>query len=286
MVFANASNTLTLELVDLQTSDELSAFVLALVQGITEFLPVSSSGHSIVLQNWFGWEDQGLALDVATHFGTLCAVLIYFRRRLLELSTATIQYARTRTPSENSRYVYYLLLATLPIIPVGWLIKSVVATEFRSVVLVASTTLFFGVLLSVADRFGQRTKQDANLTAWIAVLIGVAQVLALIPGTSRSGITISCALFLGFARTAAARFSFLLAIPVIGAASVLTLSDLISAQEPVNWIALAIAGSTSFIAAYLCIDFFLKLVEKIGMIPFVVYRILLGGGLLLWVWWM
>ena len=270
----------------MQASDELSAIILALVQGITEFLPVSSSGHSIVLQNWFGWEDQGLALDVATHFGTLGAVLIYFRRRLLELTTATLQYARTRIPSEDSRYVYYLILATVPILPVGWLIKSVVETEFRSVVLVASTTVFFGLLLLVADRFGQRTKQDANLTAWIAVMIGMAQVLALIPGTSRSGITMTCALFLGFARTAAARFSFLLAIPVIGAASILTLGDLIGAQEPINWIALAIAGGTSFIAAFLCIDFFLKFVEKVGMIPFVVYRILLGGGLFLWIWWM
>ena len=270
----------------MQASDELSAFILALVQGVTEFLPVSSSGHSIVLQNWFGWEDQGLVLDVATHFGTLGAVLIYFRRRLIELSTATIQYARTRTPSENSRYAYYLLLATLPIIPVGWLIKSVAAIEFRSVVLVASTTLFFGLLLLAADRFGQRTKQDANFTVWTAILIGMAQVLALIPGTSRSGITITCALFLGFARTAAARFSFLLAIPAIGAASVLTLSDLISVQEPVNWVALMIASITSFVAAYLCIDFFLKLVEKIGMVPFVVYRVLLGGGLLVWIWWM
>lgn len=212
-------------------------------------------------------------------------MLIYFRKRLVELSVASFQYLRTLEPSDNSRYTSYLLLATLPIIVVGWLCKDLVATHFRSVALIGSATLVFGVLLLLADRMGQRTKQDTELTAWIAMLIGIGQVLALVPGTSRSGITITCALVLGFTRTAAARFSFLLAIPTIGAASILTLIDLIGANEPVNWVALAIATTTSFIAAYLCIEFFLKLVEKIGMLPFVVYRVLLGGGLLLWVLW-
>lgn len=268
----------------MEFSDPLSVIFLAVVQGITEFLPISSSAHPIVLQQLFGWEDQGLAFDVATHCGTLGAVLIYFRKRLVDLSVASFQFLRTFVPSENSRYALYLVLATLPIVIVGWLSKDVVATQFRSVVLIGSATLFFGLLLLVADRIGQRAKQDAGLTAWFAVLIGLAQVIALIPGTSRSGITMTCALFLGFTRTAGARFSFLLAIPTIGAASVLTLVDLIRLNEQVDWIALAIASVTAFIAAYLCIEFFLKLVERIGMMPFVVYRVILGGGLLLWVW--
>ena len=256
------------------------------MQGATEFLPISSSAHLIVPHRLFGWEDQGLAFDVATHFGTLGAVLIYFRKRLVDLSVASFQFVRTFETSVHSRYAFYLLLATLPIVIVGWLSKNLVATYFRSIVLIGCTTLCFGLILLVADRAGKRTKQDTGLTAWYAVLIGLAQVLALVPGTSRSGITITCALFLGFTRTVAARFSFLLAIPTIGAASVLMMFDLISTGETMNWTPLAIACITSFIAAYVCIDFFLKLVEKIGMVPFVVYRTILGGGLLLWVWWM
>lgn len=271
---------------EVQASDELSVFFLALVQGLTEFLPVSSSAHSIILPRWLGWEDQGLDFDVATHFGTLCAVLVYFRKRLVDLSVASFQYVRTFESSEDSRYAVYLVLATLPIVIVGWLSKGLVETHFRSIVIIGSATLLFGLLLLVADRVGQRTKKETGLTVWSALLIGLAQVLALLPGTSRSGVTITCALFLGFTRTTAARFSFLLAIPTIGAASVLTLVDLVRATEPVNWVALAIACITSFVAAYLCIDFFLKLVEKIGMVPFVVYRVLLGGGILVWIWWM
>ena len=246
---------------------------------------MSSSAHAIVLPRWLGWEDQGLDFDVATHFGTLGAVLIYFRKKLAELSVASFQFVRTFEPSEDSRYASYLVLATFPIVIVGWLSKGLVETHFRSIVVIGAATLLFGLLLLVADRIGKRTKQESGLTVWFALLIGTAQVLALIPGTSRSGITITCALFLGFTRTAAARFSFLLAIPTIGAASVLTLTDLVRATEPVNWVALTIACITSFIAAYLCIDFFLKLVEKIGMVPFVVYRVLLGGGILVWLWW-
>lgn len=271
---------------EVQAIDELSIFILALVQGLTEFLPVSSSAHSIVLPRWLGWEDQGLDFDVATHFGTLGAVLIYFRKRLVALSVASFQFVRTFEPSEDSRYALNLVLATLPIVIIGWLSKDLVETHFRSIAVIGSATLVFGLILLVADRIGQRMKQESDLTVWFALLIGVAQVLALIPGTSRSGITITCALFLGFTRTTAARFSFLLAIPTIGAASILTLVDLVSATEPVNWVALAIACITSFVAAYLCIDFFLKLVEKIGMVPFVAYRVLLGGGILVWLWWM
>ena len=268
----------------MEVADELSVFILALIQGLTEFLPISSSAHLIVLPRWFGWEDQGLAIDVATHFGTLGAVLIYFRSRLADLTVASFQFVRTGVPSENSRYAYYLVLATIPIVIVGWLSKSVVETHFRSVALIGTTTLLFGLLLFVADRVGQRKKQDSGLTPWYALLIGMGQILALIPGTSRAGITITCALFLGFTRTVAARFSFLLAIPTIGAATVITFADLIGTTAPVNWLAVAMASITSFVTAYLCIGFFLKLVEKLGMVPFVVYRVVLGSGLLLWVW--
>lgn len=270
----------------MEITDSLSVIFLAAVQGITEFLPVSSYAHQIILPRWFGWEDQGLNADVATHFGSLGAVLIYFRKRLVDLSVASLQYLRTRTTTDSSRYAYYLFIATVPIVIVGWLSRSLVATQFRSVTLIGTTTLLFGLLLLFADRVGQHTKQDSSLTATYAILIGLAQVLALIPGTSRSGITITCALCLGFTRTAAARFSFLLAIPTIVAATALTLTDLISTSEPVEWFPIAIATVTSFVAAYLCIEFFLKLVEKIGMVPFVIYRVLLGGGLLVWVWWL
>ncbi len=264
--------------------DLLSVLFLAFVQGLTEFLPISSSAHTIILPHWFGWEDQGLAVDVAAHFGTLGAVLIYFRKRLVELSVASFQYVRTGNPSESSRYALYLFLATIPIVIVGWFGKDFVETHLRSVALVGTTTLLFGLLLFVADRTGQRVRQESDLTVWYALLIGVSQVLALIHGTSRSGITITCALFLGFTRMAAARFSFLLAVPAILAATVLTLSDLLSATESVNWSAIAIATITSFITAYLCIEFFLKLVEKIGMTPFVIYRVILGSGILVWIW--
>ena len=264
--------------------DELSIFFLALIQGLTEFLPISSSAHLVILPRWFGWKDQGLAVDVAMHFGTLGAVLIYFRTRLIDLTVATIQFVRTREPSEDSRYTLYLALATIPIVIIGWASMDFVESQLRSVALIGTTTLIFGLLLFVADRAGQRTKQDSEMNAWFAVLIGLSQVLALIPGTSRSGITITCALFLGFTRTTAARFSFLLAIPTIGAASVLTVTNLWGTSAPVDWLSIAIASVVSFVTAYLCIEFFLKLVEKIGMVPFVVYRVLLASGLFIWVW--
>lgn len=268
----------------MEFADELSVLFLAFVQGLTEFLPISSSAHLIVLPRWLGWVDQGLAVDVATHFGTLGAVIIYFRRRLVDLSVASFQFCRSGLPSENSRYALYLVLATVPIVIVGWFSKGTVETHFRSVTLVGTTTLLFGLLLFLVDRTGKRTKQDSGLTVWHALVIGASQVLALVPGTSRSGITITCALFLGFTRTVAARFSFLLAIPTILAATVFTLTDLVGTTPSINWKAIAIATITSFVTAYLCIEFFLKLVEKIGMTPFVIYRVILGGGILLSVW--
>lgn len=268
----------------MEISDELVALILAFVQGLTEFLPISSSAHTIVLPKWLGQEDHGLVVDVATHFGSLGAVLIYFRKRLFDLSVASFQFVRTRVATENSRYAYYLIVATAPIVVVGWFSQTVVESYFRTASLIGITTVLFGLLLWLADRAGQRNKPENGLTVWYAFIIGMSQVLALIPGTSRSGITITCALFLGFTRTAAARFSFLLAIPTILAASVLTFANLLGTTNSVNWFVLVVASGTAFITAYLCIEFFLRLVEKIGMIPFVVYRVILGVGILFWVW--
>ncbi len=254
--------------------------VLALIQGLTEFLPISSSAHLILFPRLMGWQDQGLAFDVAVHVGTLAAVLLYFRRDLAKMTRDWTHSLAGRTLTPEARLAWGVLLGTLPVGLSGLLFKDVVETTLRSPLVIALATLAFGLLLWWADRRGRRERDEYSL-GWLDILvIGLAQALALIPGTSRSGITITAGLLLGLTRQGAARFSFLLSIPVIALAGLLKTRDLILGEVPLPWTDLLLGAAVSGIVAYLSIHYFLLLLERVGLLPFVIYRLILGTVLL------
>lgn len=254
----------------------LQLLVLAFIQGLTEFLPVSSSAHLILPAQLLGWDDQGLAFDVAVHIGTLMAVLWYYRNYVARMALGALQGVQSKQMNDDLRLALLLGWATLPAVVAGFLFKDMVEEHGRSVAVITATTLLFGVLLWVADRRGSQRVSLATVGLGIATLIGLAQALSLIPGTSRSGITITAALLLGLHREDAANFSFLLSIPVILGAVVLMVADLASEPQIFSLLQLMVATITAGVVAYLTIAFFIRLVSKLGMLPFVVYRLALG----------
>lgn len=256
--------------------------VLALIQGITEFLPISSSGHLLLPKGLLGWPEQGLDFDVAVHVGTLTAVTTYFRRQILGILTDWSNSLAGGGHTDNSRLAWYIALATIPAGITGLLLGPVIEAHLRTTLVIAITTIVFGVLLGLADRSAATNASGlGDLTVKIVLIIGCAQALALIPGTSRSGITITAALFCGLNRSSAAQFSFLLAIPVILLSGTWKTLQLVNLPA-VNWSDLLLGAVLSALSAFACIHFFLKLVNQIGMMPFVMYRLLLGGLLLVW----
>lgn len=260
----------------------IQIIVLALIQGLTEFLPVSSSAHLILGSRIFGWPDQGLVFDVATHLGTLFAVLFYFRVELVNMMLAWLQPPDTPERVQNRAMGTYLVAASVPVILLGWLAHDWVETWLRDVRIIAATTVLFGILLWLADALFKRTRELGDFRFSTAVLVGMAQVLALIPGVSRSGITITAGRALGFSADAAARFSFLLSIPVIAAAGAYGLLRMILNQADLNWGQFGLAVLFSSVAGWVCIAGFLALIKKVGLLPFVIYRLLLGIALVFW----
>lgn len=264
---------------------DLQILVLAIVQGLAEFLPISSSGHLILSPYLFGFDDQGLAFDVAVHLGSLIAVLGYFRRDILQIAAGwLVSLAPGRAPSPESRLGWAIIVGTIPVVIAGLLLKSLVEGELRAPWVIAATTIVFGLLLVWVDLRATRRREIGDIGIRDALIIGVSQILALIPGTSRSGITMTAGLWLGLNRTAASRFSFLLSIPTILASSTLVTRDLLVSGTAVDWAALATAVVLSGITAYLAISLFLRFIERIGMWPFVIYRLLLGTAILLLVY--
>lgn len=261
--------------------DFLQVTFLSVLQGATEFLPISSSGHLILPSLLFSWSDQGLAFDVAVHVGTLLAVLLYFRGEVQRLATAAVKSVVGGERSNDSRLAWMLIAATVPAGVAGLLFGDYVEQYGRSLPVIASTSIIFALLLLWSDNSGNKQLSISNISWKIALIIGFAQVLALIPGTSRSGITMTAALFCNMNRAAAARFSFLLSIPIIMAGGLLKGVELsqigITASD---WVLLLYAIAVSAGVAYLCIHYFLQLIEKLGFLPFVIYRVLLGIGLL------
>jgi len=272
----------------------IEIIILAILQGLTEFLPISSSAHLILPSAILGWTDQGLAFDVAVHVGTLLAVVLYFRQEVGNMAVAwvgTLNRSINKNEGKTSQQIFdgklawWILFATIPAGLFGLLGKDFIEEHLRSALVIAVTTLLFGVLLGYADikagkRLSNQNKSFENLGFKGAMLIGLAQAIALIPGTSRSGITMTIGLMLGLSRENAARFSFLLSIPAIAmAGSYLTLKLVLSAEGG-DWFSMVLGCSLSFICAYACIHYFLILLNKIGMMPFVIYRLLLGIGLL------
>ncbi len=253
----------------------------ALVQGITEFLPVSSSGHLILVRAVFGWADPGLDFDIAVHVGTLAAVLIYLRRDVGRLVAGAFDLMRGRS-NADTRLLIHAAIATLPIVIVGYLAKDFVAGAARMVGLVAATTFAFGVLLYVADRLGASGRTAAGLTPAHALAIGMAQILALLPGTSRSGITMTMARALGYGRVEAARFSFLISIPTIAGAGLLATLDMAARGEFQPGLDAALAALIAFAAAWAAMQALMHWVERHSFTPFVLYRLALGGALAVW----
>ena len=261
--------------------EPLQAVVLALVQGLTEFLPISSSAHLILVPALLGWPDQGLAFDVAVHAGSLVAVVAYLRRDLAILASGWLRCILAGRPfASESRHAWMVIAATLPVGLAGLLAGDAVELHLRSPAVIAAANLVFALLLLGADRWGAGTRGDRSLTLRDAVFVGLAQALALIPGASRSGVTITAGLALGFAPRTAARFSFLLAVPVIALAGGAKGVELLAAPVAVDWIALGTGMLVAALAAYACIGAFLALVARIGLWPFAVYRIALGIVLL------
>ena len=260
--------------------DWIQVVVLAVLQGFTEFLPISSSAHLILLPLLVAWPDQGLSFDVAVHVGTLLAVLAYFRRDLMRMCRDWLRSLAVRHRVGDSPWVWYLLVGTVPDGLCGLALNAVGTQGLRSVSVIASTTIFFALLLWWSDRFNRGTRGDDQIGWRDVLIIGAAQALALIPGTSRAGITITAGLALGLKRESAARFSFLLSIPVVALAGLLKALEAWSSQAPVAWDAMFAGTMISFVCAYATIHFFLKLVERVGLTPFVVYRLLLGVVLL------
>jgi len=262
----------------------LQIVVLAIVQGITEFLPISSSGHLALVPMLTAWPDQGLAMDVAVHVGTLLAVMLYFWRDMVTVALGCLQLVAGRWTS-SSRLAFYLIAATIPVVIAGSVLSSSGLLPYlRSVEVIAWASIGFGVLLFMADRVGMTIHRMEHMTVVNAVIIGLSQVLALIPGTSRAGVTMTAARFLGFEARAAAHFSMLMSIPTIIAAGVLEGRELYLNGQLQFGSDAAIAVVLAFVTALVSIAVLMFWLRRSGFTPFVVYRILLGAGLLWWVY--
>ncbi|MFT6624478.1 MAG: undecaprenyl-diphosphatase [Cycloclasticus sp.] len=253
---------------------------LGLLQGLTEFLPISSSAHLILLPILFGWEDQGLAFDIAVHVGTLIAIISYLRKDLYRLVTGWFASVFKRQHNHDSRLAWLIIIGTIPVGLVGLFASDLIEIYLRSPLVIAATTIIFALLLWRADVKGLHIREQTTLTLKDAVIIGLFQVLALIPGTSRSGITMTGGLFLGLTRQASARFSFLLSVPLIFLAGSFKARELMTSPLLIDWSSMAAGVTISALSAFACIALFLKMVDKIGMLPFVIYRLILGVVLL------
>jgi len=266
--------------------DELRAIVIGLVQGLTEFLPISSSGHLIVVRELFHWHflEDDLTFDVALHLGTTVAVLAYFWREWLEMLSALLPGRKTTSvPANpgsiyNSRFLMLLVVGSLPAALVGFALNDWVENEVRSPLVVGAMLIVFGLVLLFAERLGQKARQIAGAGWGDALLVGCAQAVSLVPGVSRSGVTITAALARGFRREDAARFSFLLATPVIVGAGLLKMTEAIHDGIPSSDVPVLLVGTvTASIVGWASIGYLLRLVQTQSYAPFVVYRILAGA---------
>ena len=259
--------------------DFIQLFFLAVVQGLTEFLPISSSAHLILVPELLGWQANGLAFDVAVHVGTLIAVLAFLKQEIAQIIPAWLGGWRAFSWSNDGMLGWLVVIGTIPVGIVGLLAGDYIELNLRTSATIAATTLFFGLLLGWADKgASSNTGQINSLSIKHTVIVGAAQALALIPGTSRSGITMTALLALGYSRTAAARFSFLLAIPAIALPGLLKTKELVNSNQIVAWDMLGLAVLISAIVAFLTMRWFIALIERVGMKPFVIYRVLLAAA--------
>ncbi|WP_417724508.1 undecaprenyl-diphosphate phosphatase [Salipiger sp.] len=257
--------------------------ILALIQGITEFLPISSSGHLILLPNLAGMQDQGQVIDIAVHIGTLAAVVLYFWSDVKEAAIGTLRLLRGRIDTPGAFLALCLLVATLPVIIVGLAMKLTGVDEMlRSVAVIGWTMLIFGIVLWWADQKGPEIRNESDWGVRDALILGLWQAVALIPGTSRSGITITGARALGYNRHDAAKLSMLMSIPTIAASGILLGAEVISTADAAAAKDGAIAAAMSFVAALVALTLMMRLLRSVSFTPYVIYRVILGIALLVY----
>lgn len=257
----------------------LHIIILALVQGITEFLPISSSGHLLIISPLTGWPDQGQVLDIAVHVGTLMAVVLYFRRDILEIIQALLN-PQQQESAAGLQLFRHILIASIPAVFAGGILYFFVTLDLRSILLVATTTIVFGLLLGWADK-QYPVNNDLRSMNWKdALIIGLFQMFSLLPGTSRSGVTMMAARMRGFNRTEGAHFSMLLSIPTILGAGTLGVLSLIKAGDAQFSTDAVLAAGISFIVALGAISLLMAWIDRIGFTPFIIYRLALGALLL------
>jgi len=257
----------------------LQIVILAIVQGLTEFLPISSSGHLVLVPYLVDWTDQGLAFDVAVHFGSLLAVCAFFREDIMGLLRGGVQILGGDIKSPQAYMALGIGLGTIPAAATGLLFAGWIETNLRDPAVIVYTLSGYGILMALADRFSRRDRSINDIRISDALIIGTAQALSLVPGTSRSGVTITAGRLLGFERQDAARFSFLLSAPVILLATIYKGAGLVFGDAPVAWAELALGVAVSAVVAYASIDFFMRFVTRIGLAPFAIYRLLLAGSI-------
>ena len=255
--------------------------VIALIQGITEFFPISSSGHLVLIPSLTGWQDQGLVIDVAVHVGTLGAVMAYLWRDIWMMIAGLLKPRNIRR-NPGLRLIAQLIVGTIPLVIVGAVVYKYLGDTLRSPVVVAWAMLGFGVLLYLADRYTITINRIEHMTWGRAFTIGVAQIFALIPGASRAGTTIIMARWLGFERTDAARFSMLLSIPAILAAGSAKTLDLIKSDAQHDLSDAIVAGAMAFVAALVAVALMMSWLKRASFTPFVIYRVILGAVILVW----
>jgi undecaprenyl-diphosphatase len=263
--------------------DLLKAVVLGVIQGLTEFLPISSSAHLRIFPELLGWGDPGAAFTAVIQIGTELAVLIFFRKDIWRIGSAWVRslFQPEYRGTLDSRMGWYVIVGSLPIVVLGVLLKDVIERDFRNLWIIGTTLIVMGVVLGIADRVGSTDRPMGKLTMRDAVLMGLAQALALVPGVSRSGATISMGRFLGFDREAATRFAFLLAIPAVVGAGLFELKEIPHGHNDFGWGPTITATVVSFVVGYAAIAWLLRYVSTRSYTPFVVYRIVLGAGTLI-----
>jgi undecaprenyl-diphosphatase len=266
-----------LEFAVVDTMSWFQAIVLGISQGLTEFLPISSSAHEMIINHLMGWKDGGAAFTAFTQVGTELAVLIYFRKDLVGIIST---WLRSLTNKElrsdpQARMGWYVIIGTIPIAVFGVVFKDFIETDLRNLWIVAATLIGLGLVLLAAEKFAKHVLTDEDITTKRALGFGFAQALALIPGVSRSGGTISAGLFMGFKRDVAARYSFLLAIPAVLSSALLEIPK-ISEDTFVNWPATLVATGVAFVIGYIVIAQLMKYLATKTFVPFVIYRVALG----------
>ncbi|WP_397215044.1 undecaprenyl-diphosphate phosphatase [Nocardioides sp. BE266] len=263
--------------------DLLKAVVLGVIQGLTEFLPISSSAHLRIFPELFGWGDPGAAFTAVIQIGTELAVLIYFRKDIWRIGSAWVRslFQPEFRGTLDSRMGWYIIVGSLPIVVLGVLLKDVIERDFRNLWIIGCTLIVLGIVLGIADRVGRTDRGQSKITLKDAVVMGGAQALALIPGVSRSGATISAGRFLGLEREAATRFAFLLAIPAVVGAGLFELKDIPNGHNDFGWGPTAVGTVVSFVVGYAAIAWLLRYVSTRSYTPFVIYRIVLGAATLI-----